>query len=130
MEQSVNRIMVNTIVKKAIHDLKSDPERTVRNLIDMALKFADSRFQQQFYSGAQSLLTNEKSAYYDLVKDTVVQVNEETLLTFGMNLGYNGLYEGSKKIRSEQNYNIPWTVSLTMTEGKLYDQHHKTIVLG
>ena len=63
MEQSVNRIMVNTIVKKAIHDLKSDPERTVRNLIDMALKFADSRFQQQFYSGAQSLLTNEKSAY-------------------------------------------------------------------
>ena len=82
MENSVNRIMVNTIVKKAIHDLKADPERTVRNLIDMALKFADTRFQQQFYSGAQSLLTNEKSAYYDLVKDTITQVNEETLLTF------------------------------------------------
>ena len=130
MEQSVNRIMVNTIVKKAIHDLKSDPERTVRNLIDMALKFADSRFQQQFYSGAQSLLTNEKSAYYDLVKDSVTQVNEETLLTFGMNLGYNGLYEGSKKIRDQKQYNIPWTVSLTMTEGKLYDQHHKTVALG
>ena len=130
MEQSVNRIMVNTIVKKAIHDLKSDPERTVRNLIDMALKFADSRFQHQFYSGAQSLLTNEKSAYYDLVKDTVTQVNEETLLTFGMNLGYDGLYEGSKKIRSQEQYSIPWTVSLTITEGKLYDQHHNTIVLG
>ena len=130
MENSVNRIMVNTIVKKAIHDLKADPERTVRNLVDMALKFADTRFQQQFYSGAQNLLTNEKSAYYDLVKDTITQVNEETLLTFGMNVGYNGLYEGSKKIRTVEEHSIPWTVSLTITEGKLYDQHHKTIDQG
>ena len=130
MENSVNRIMVNTIVKKAIHDLKSDPERTVRNLVDMALKFADSRFQQQFYSGAQRLLTNEQSAYYDLVKDTITQVKEETLLTFGMNLGYNGLYEGSKKIRNVEEHNIPWTISLSVTEGKLYDQHHRTIDQG
>ena len=130
MESSVNRIMVTTIVKKAIHDLKTNPERTVRNLIDMALKFADSRFQQQFYSDAQSLLTNEKSAYYDLVKDTITQVNEETLLTFGMNVGYNGLYEGSKKIRNMEEHSIPWTISLSITEGKLYDQHHRTIDQG
>ena len=71
--------MVQTIVKNAIHDLKSDPERTVRNLIDMALKFADTRFQQKFYSDAQTLLTNEQSSYYGLVKDTFTQVREETL---------------------------------------------------
>lgn len=130
MENSVNRIMVNTIVKKAIHDLKADPERTVRNLVDMALKFADSRFQQQFYSGAQRLLTNEKSAYYDLVKDTITQVNEETLLTFGMNVGYNGLYEGSKKIQNAHQHSIPWTVSLRITTGKLNDYHHRAIEQG
>lgn len=130
MENSVNRIMVNTIVKKAIHDLKTDPERTVRNLVDMALQFADSRFQQQFYSGAQILLANEKSGYYPLVKDTFTQVNEETLLTFGMNVGYNGLYLGSKKIRSAVQHSIPWTISLSMTEGKLFDQHHKVIDQG
>lgn len=130
MENSVNRIMVTTIVKKAIHDLKADPERTVRNLVDMALKFADSRFQQQFYSGAQNLLANEKSGYYPLVKDTFTQVNEETLLTFGMNVGYNGLYEGSKKIRNMEEHSIPWTISLSITEGKLFDQHHRTIDQG
>ena len=130
MDNSVNRVMVNTIVKNAIHDLKMDPERTVRNLVDMALQFADGRGQQEFYSGAQRLLTNEKSAYYDLVKDTITQVNEETLLTFGMNLGYDGLYEGSKKIRDQKQYNIPWTVSLSMTEEKLYDQHHRVIEQG
>lgn len=130
MENSLHQIMVKTIVKNAIHDLKSDPERTVRNLVDMALKFADSRFQEEFYSSAQALLANENSAYYALVKDTLSQVNEETLLTFGMNLGYNGLYEGSKKIRSEAPHSIPWMVSLTMTEGKIYDQHHKAVIQG
>lgn len=133
MTDSMNRLMVRTIVKKAIRDIKTDPERTTRNLIDMALNFADSRFQQQFYSSAQRLLANEKSGYYALVKDTLTQVNEETLLTFGMNVGYNGLYEGSRRIRkaeAEQGYNIPWTISMTITEGKVYDHHHRTMEQG
>lgn len=133
MENSVNRIMVNTIVKKAIRDIKSDPERTIRNLVDMALQFADSRFQQEFYSIAQKLLSNEKSAYYALVKDTITQINEESLLTFGMNLGYNGLYDGAKRIRAakaEAGHNIPWAISMTIAEKKLYDQHHHAVEQG
>lgn len=133
MAESMNRIMVRTIVKKAIRDIKTDPERTTRNLIDMALNFADSRFQQQFYSSAQSLLANEKSGYYALVKDTLTQVNEDSLLTFGMNVGYNGLYEGSKRIRqaeAEKGYNVPWTISMTITEGKVFDHHHRAIEQG
>ena len=46
MEDTMNRIMVKTIVKKAIRDIKTDPERTTRNLIGMVLNFADSRFQK------------------------------------------------------------------------------------
>ena len=133
MEKSLNCHMVTAIVKKAIHDLKSDPERTVRNLIDMALHFTDSRFQQEFYTSAQRLLTNEKSGYYTWVKETITHVNEETLLTFCMNLGYNGLYEGSKKIRTteeNEHYNIPCTISLAVAKGKLSDHHHKTIEQG
>lgn len=133
MAESMNRIMVKTIVKKAIRDIKTDPERTVRNLIDMALNFADSRFQKQFYSRAQSLLANENSGYYALVKDSITQINEEALLTFGMNLGYNGLYEGARKIRkakTEEGYDVPWTISMTITEGKVFDQHHRAIEQG
>ena len=133
MGESMNRIMVKTIVKKAIRGIKTDPERTTRNLIDMALNFADSRFRKEFYSSAQSLLTKESSGYYALVKDTITQINEDTLLTFGMNLGYNGLYEGAGKIRKAESmvgYNIPWTVSLTIAEGKVFDQHHRAIAQG
>lgn len=91
MTDSVQRVMVKTIVKKAIRDIKIDPERTIRNLVDMALQFADSQFQKQFYSSAQHLLSNEQSGYYGLVKDSVSKVEEDTLLTFCMNLGYGDM---------------------------------------
>lgn len=131
--ESLNRIMVNSVVKKAIRDLKMDPERTIRNLIDMALNFADSRIQQQVYSAAQGLLANEKSGYYDLVKDVITKVDEQTLLTFGMNLGYNGLYEAADKIRASRvthGCSIPWSIALSIAEGQLYDRHHTLITQG
>lgn len=133
MENSMNRILVTTIVKNAIRNLKKDSDRTTRNLVDMASRFADSRFQQQFYGQIQTMLQNEGSAYYALVRDTISKINEETLLTFGMNLGYNGLYLGANKIRNrekELGYGIPWTISLTIQEGRLYDPHHKVIRQG
>lgn len=133
MTESMNHVMVNTIVKKAIHDLKTDPERTIRNLVDMALQFADSRFQQEFYSSAQKLLSDETSGYYDLVKDSVSKVDEDTLLTFSMNLGYNGLYRGADQIREQERKlqcSVPWTISLTITEGKIFDHHHTLIHQG
>lgn len=111
MNKSMNEVLVRTIVKKAIRNLKIDPERTIRNLVDMAVQFADSRFQQEFYSCAQRILSNEHSGYYTLAKDSLSQVNEETLLNFSMNLGYNGLYLGAKNIREfrqREGYHIPW----------------------
>lgn len=133
MGENMSRIIVNTVVKKAIRDLKSDPERTIRNLVDMALQFADSRIQEEFYSSAQKLLSDETSGYYALVKDSVTKVDEDALLTFCMNLGFNGLYQGAAVIREqEQNLqcSIPWTVSLMVTEGKICDCHHALIRQG
>lgn len=133
IKKSMNEIMVRTIVKKAIRDFKTDPERTIRNLVDMALQFSDSAFQQRFYSVAQRLLSDEKSGYYDLVKNTITKINEQTLLTFSMNLGYNGLYLGAKKIREtaqREGYHIPWTVSLAVGEDALCDRLHALVDQG
>ncbi|MBR2420720.1 MAG: hypothetical protein IKB09_00030, partial [Oscillospiraceae bacterium] len=133
MKKSMNEIMVRTIVKKAIRNLKTDPERTIRNLVDMAAQFADSRFQQEFYSCAQRILSDEHSGYYTLAKDSLSQVNEETLLNFSMNLGYNGLYLGAqniREIRQREGYHIPWTISLTVMQDALCDLHHELICQG
>lgn len=133
MGENMNYVLVKTLVSKAIRDIKTDPERTVRNLVDMALQFSDSRFQRQFFSIASKILSDEHSGYYSLVSDTLTKVNEEALLTVSMNLGYNGLYCGSKYIRSHEaadGYNIPWTVALSVSGEQDQGRVHNIIRQG
>ena len=117
MESSISRILVQTTVRKALKDIKEEPERSLRNLVDMAQQFASGRFQQRFFQTAQKMLTNEKSAYFSLMQDTVEHVGEERLVTFGMNIGYNSCTVGAAAIRAveaREGYNVPWAISLQM----------------
>lgn len=119
MENSMSRMLIETVVKKALETIKDSPERGIRNLVDMALQFSEGRFQQNFFSTAQTMLQNENSAYYGLVRDVVSYTDTDRLYTFGMNLGYNGCTVGAQHIRENEkklNCNIPWTVALQMDE--------------
>ena len=102
MKNTMSRILIESTVKRTIKSIRNDPKRSIRNIIDMALQFSDGRFQQQFFTTAQTLLKNENSAYYSLVSDTVLNVYENRLLTFGMNLGYNSCTFGARKIRENE----------------------------
>jgi len=111
----MSRIMIETVVKQALISIKDDPERGIRNLVDMALQFSQGRFQKHFFTVAQTMLQNESSGYYALVRNLVTHTNTDRLFTFGMNLGYNGCTEGARRIRSNEEdlkCNIPWTISL------------------
>jgi len=117
MENTMSRILVTSVVRKALNDMKESPERATRNLVDMALHFSEGRFQQRFFTSAQTMLKNENSGYYGLIRDTMAYVDTERLFTFGMNLGYNGCTEGAQKIRASETklgFNIPWTITLKL----------------
>lgn len=125
MENTTSRILIEVMIRKAIRDIKDSPKRGTRNIIDMALNFSDGRFQKYFFQSAQNMLKNEQSSYYMLVLDAVNHINEEQLIGFGMNLGYNGCVAGAKKIREieeHEGYNIPWTVAL-MIDAQRYSSH-------
>lgn len=95
--------------------MKDDPARSTRNLIDLGMNCAKGRFQRRFFSEAQEMLQNENSAYYPMVQDIVTHVDNERLLTFGMNVGYNSCTIGAKTIRqieAEQRFDIPWVLTL------------------
>ena len=127
MTKNMSRLLVETVVRNALKSIRNDPERGVRNLIDMALQFSEGRFQKNFFTIAQSMLQNEKSAYYDLIRNTVLHTDIERLYTFGMNLGYNGCTEGARQIRSYEetmNCNIPWSLSLQTEPGAL-EEHRE-----
>ncbi len=113
MEKTMFSILIETVVKATLKNLKEDPERGIRNLVDMALRFSGDQFQQEFFQEAHNALKNESSPYYALVRDLAAYADEEHLLRFGMNLGYNSCTYGARQIRQrekELGHNIPWTI--------------------
>jgi len=125
MGNSLTRAIIETVVRRTLKEIGDNPERSLRNLVDMAQQFAQTETQRHFFGAAQQLLKDESSAYYALVRNTVAQVDVERLLRFSMNLGYDGCLLGSKRIsqfEKEHICNVPWTVSLELTP-ESYAQH-------
>lgn len=122
MNQKLTRILLETTIRNTIKDIRQDPERRIRNLVDLALYFSHGRFQKQFLETAREMLEKEDSAYYILVQDLVSSVHMERLVTFGMNVGYNGCITGARTIRQieeKEGFNIPWCLSLMLEETTL-----------
>ena len=125
MENSMSGILIEAVVRKALREIKENPERITRNLVDMALKFADGRFQKHFFESTQQMLQEENSAYYGLVREIVSHTDEERLLRFGMNLGYHSCTVGARRIREKEKelgFRIPWSISCKV-EAEEYRQH-------
>ena len=71
-----------------------------RQIIDLALNFSSGPFQNQFLRAVQSMLLNQKSAYYKVAKNAADFVSHDTLCHFGINVGYNGCTKGADLILS------------------------------
>lgn len=100
-----------------------DPKREIRNLVDLGALFARGKFQSDFFELAQNELKKIDSPYYDLVTNFIQRTNHHRILKFGMNLGYNSLTAGVKKIRNlsqKLNNYIPWYLVMQLSpKGKL-----------
>lgn len=132
MENSVSKVLIETVVRKTLRDMKDDPDRSIRNLVDRALLVSGGRFQKRFFQTAQSMLHNEQSAYYALVRSVVENIDHERLLRFGMNIGYNSGTIGAKKIReieAREGFNIPWAMFLEIDAGDFARQRRRYAAL-
>lgn len=117
MKQSMTEAMIETIVRNALKDIKKSPERSTRNLVDMAAMFATSDSQREFFSTIQEMLTDQNSAYYRMMEDIVFHVDTEHLISFGMNLGYRSCVSGARTIQENEKRlgcNIPWSIILQL----------------
>lgn len=119
MGNETARILIETTIRRTLRQFPDDPGRSARNLVDMALNFADGPRQRQFFQTAREVLQNEDSPYYALARDVVDHVQTRRLLGFGMALGYSSCTAGVREIRAEEqrrSCHIPWTVTLTLGE--------------
>jgi len=125
MLNNINRLLIENTVRKTINQIKTDPERGIRNVVDLALTFSNGRFQKHFLSLAQKMLIDEHSCYYRMIPDLLANIDTERLITFGMNIGYNSCTYGANKIRTieeMEHFNIPWTITLSLS-GSDYLEH-------
>ena len=81
--------------RQKLNAIKSDPERSLRNLVDMGLSFAVGGEQKRFLQQAQHALQDENSAYYRIIYDMALHVDTEHIMRFGMMLVYNSVTAGA-----------------------------------
>lgn len=114
------RAVVESTVRRAIRRIAEDPERGLRNLVDMGVATATGRFQQHYMKIVQGVLEDEACPYYEMVCRTARETSERNLTTFGVNMGWQSWTEGAKRIRAYEAANgrdVPWCLTLHMEDG-------------
>lgn len=125
MKTDLTRSLIETSVRRALNQGGEAPERESRNLVDLGLHFSSGGLQKRILSAIQTMLQDPGSAYYGLVKDVLANTDHDRLMTFGVNLGYEGCSKGAKVIRrleAEGGFNIPWAMALQLSGAYLEKQ--------
>lgn len=109
----LKRAIIEAAISKGLHDIKNDPKRGIRNLVDLGIHFAKGDFQKSILNMIQGVLSNLDSSYYNVVSDIIDNIDHNIIKTFGMNIGFNSWTEGVKRIRHHKQkfgYSVPWVV--------------------
>ncbi len=117
--QPVISAAIRNAVRKGIRDIRRDPNRSIRMLVELGMQFGTGAQQQRFFTGAYSLLKKQNSPYYVLVSSLIQNVNPHTLETVGINVGYLSWTVGAKTIRAyekKQGVNVPWTLLVDISK--------------
>ena len=123
-KNELRRTLVRAAVHKGIQEIREDPERGIRKLVDLGSHFARGNFQKVIFQLMQEQMIHENSGYHRLAKRVITEVEPKVLEDFGINIGYNCWTEGAKRIRryEETNgYNVPWCILLDLSGGAQFD---------
>lgn len=115
------RAIIESLVDRGIREIRQDPKRSIRKLVDLGSQFAKGCFQKEFFRLTQTMLENEESPYYELACRTVERVDRGALKTLGINVGYESWTAGAQKIReieAREGYNIPWCIIFRLDENE------------
>lgn len=120
VKDKITRKFIEITVRRAIKDIRDNPARGIRNLVEKGQELGNGKFQPEFLQMVHDLLESSDSPYFELTSRTAKQVNQDTLEDFGINMGQNGFTNGVKVIREieeKYRYNIPWIIGLSYGAG-------------
>lgn len=115
----ITKALLRATIKKALADIQHDPKRSVRNLVDLGLNFAEGCNQKEIFDITQHYLSNENSAYFKLAENIVNEIDHDKLINYGLNFGYNGCTSGARLLREKQTAlgcHLPFLITFTINE--------------
>jgi hypothetical protein len=115
IEARLVRQAIGFAVTKAMEDINGNARRSIRNLIDLGSLFSKTENQKWFFDAARNVLKNPKNPYNALAARVVRDIDGEAIRRVGLNLGYNALMFGARKIRKKQEAlgaRIPWLLDM------------------
>ncbi len=112
---SMKRIMLLSVIGRAIQEIDADPKRGLRRMIDLGQDLVHGDSAQEIFSFLQHILQKQSSPCYTLLERMVRGVNHKTLQHFGVALGWDSWTEGCKLLRQSGGQQ-GWAKSLTVQE--------------
>ena len=135
LQHRLIRQTIHIAVSKAMEDMQSNTKRSIRNLIDLGLLFAKSENQKWFYSAAKKVIANPQNPYNSFAARMLANVDNDTVKTVGLNLGYNSLTYGAEKLKKRQDdlgFPVPWFLIFEFCESgpDFFQQMERLIMEG
>lgn len=111
----LGRALVERIITRALKDMENDSRRTARRLVDLGLTLAKGPFERKFLTACRRVLEDKASIYDQTLERALRDCDRQTLITFGINAGFEGCSRGAERIReieADRGFNIPWTIRM------------------
>ena len=112
-QETIARGILAGLIDRYIAEIREDPNRSIRKLLDIAERTSDGPTQRICYQMMQQMAENRQSPYYDMIHHLVTHAAPGTIRQFGINLGHNAWTFGSGHLRRLSEANempIPWAV--------------------
>lgn len=110
---SIKRMLVLSVVGRAIREVQTDPKRGLRRMVDLGREMAHGNTPQAVFAFAQKQLKQPNSPWYDLLVRAVREVDPKTLQMFSVALAWDSLTMGVPALRA-QGGDVPWALRLAL----------------
>lgn len=110
---SMKRMLLLSVVGRAIQEIDADPKRGLRRMVDLGQELVHGK--QEIFSFLQHLLQKQSSPCYTLLERMVHEVAHKSIQHFSVALGWDSWAEGGRLLRQSAEQQ-DWAKSLTITE--------------
>lgn len=121
-KMDLQRTITEGTASRALQDMERDTHRTARNLVDLCLRFAKGPFERRFFTVCRDILEDDGSPCFSMLRRALSCFDRQTLVTFGVNVGFEGCSRGAKRIReteAREGFNVPWAIRVAVGDAGL-----------